>query len=51
MNKIKAFLRSLQSLPELAANFFQRRQARLAAEELEVERIDRIRHPEKYRGK
>jgi hypothetical protein len=51
MNQIKAFIRSVKSFPESIAKLFQRRQARLALDELEVERLDRIRHPEKYRGK
>jgi hypothetical protein len=51
MNRINAFLRSLQFFPETVTGFFRRRQVRLAADELEVERLDRIRHPEKYRGK
>jgi hypothetical protein len=51
VNKINAFFRSLQSFPETVAKFFQRRQQRLASQELEAERLDRIRNPEKYRGK
>jgi hypothetical protein len=51
MNKIKAFLRSLKLFPDAMATFSRRRQQRSALRELEVERLDRIRHPEKYRGK
>ena len=51
MKKIKAILRAARLFPETLANFFQRRQQRSALQEFEVERLDRIRHPEKYRGK
>jgi hypothetical protein len=38
-------------LPENLANLFKHRQERMVLNELEAERLDRIRHPEKYRGK
>jgi len=38
-------------LPKTVSDFFQRRQQRAMLNALEVERLDRIRNPEKYRGK
>jgi uncharacterized protein YjiS (DUF1127 family) len=38
-------------LPQTIANLARLRQQRMVLNELEVERLDRIRHPEKYRGK
>jgi len=38
-------------LPETIANFIKARQQRKIANEMEAERLDRIRKPEKYRGK
>lgn len=38
-------------LPRTIANAAKQRQQRTLVHELEVERLDRIRHPEKYRGK
>ncbi len=38
-------------LPQSIANGYKQRQQRIADDENEVERLDRIRHPEKYRGK
>ena len=38
-------------LPQTIANFARLRQQRMVLNEFEVERLDRIRHPEKYRGK
>ncbi len=38
-------------LPQAIANAVRQRQQRDVLNELEVERLDRIRNPEKYRGK
>ena len=38
-------------LPQAGVDGLKRRQQRIVDDELEVERLDRIRHPEKYRGK
>jgi hypothetical protein len=38
-------------LPQTIANFARQRQQQNMLTELEAERLDRIRHPEKYRGK
>ena len=38
-------------LPQAVANFARQRQQQHVLIELEAERLDRIRHPEKYRGK
>jgi hypothetical protein len=38
-------------LPETIANFVKGRQQQKIANEMEAERLDRIRKPEKYRGK
>ena len=38
-------------LPDTIANFIKGRQQQKIANEMEAERLDRIRQPEKYRGK
>ena len=38
-------------LPETIANFFKGRQQQKLVNDMEVERLDRIRNPHKYRGK
>jgi hypothetical protein len=38
-------------LPETIANFIKGRQQQKLVNEMEVERLDRIRNPHKYRGK
>jgi hypothetical protein len=38
-------------LPHAIANFSRQRQQQVVLNDLEAERLDRIRHPEKYRGK
>ena len=48
------FLQLIQaawSLPATIANAVKQRQQRIAMKEFQAERLDRIRHPEKYRGK
>ena len=44
---VKAVLR----LPWAVVDVIKQRQQRIVDDRLEVERLDRIRHPEKYRGK
>jgi len=39
------------SLPQAIGKAIKQRQRRIVLNELEVERLDRIRNPEKYRGK
>jgi len=43
--------RQIRSLPQTIADALRQRQQRAIVQELEIERLDRIRHPEKYRGK
>jgi hypothetical protein len=43
--------RAVWSLPKTISNAVKQRQQRAMMNELNVERLDRIRHPEKYRGK
>jgi hypothetical protein len=38
-------------LPQAIVKAIKQRQRRIVLNELEVERLDRIRNPEKYRGK
>ena len=38
-------------LPQTIVNGFRQRERRAVLNELEVERLDRIRNPSKYRGK
>lgn len=38
-------------LPQMIADAIRRRQQRTILNELEIERLDRIRNPSKYRGK
>jgi hypothetical protein len=38
-------------LPRTFSNAVKQRQQRTLVHELETERLDRIRHPEKYRGR
>jgi hypothetical protein len=38
-------------LPQAVTDAFKQRRLKLVLNELEVERLDRIRNPEKYRGK
>jgi len=48
------FLRLLQQvrrLPQTIANIARERREQIVLDELEVERLDRIRNPSKYRGK
>jgi hypothetical protein len=39
------------SLPKTVSNAVKQRQQRIIMNDLNAERLDRIRHPEKYRGK
>jgi hypothetical protein len=44
-------VRHIWLLPQTIAQFGRRRQQRVILDKLEVERLDRIRNPSKYRGK
>ena len=44
-------LQQIRSLPQLIANAAKARQRRAVLNDLEAERLDRIRNPSKYRGK
>jgi hypothetical protein len=48
---IAEIAKGLLLLPVTIATGFRHRQERAAINELEVERLDRIRNPSKYRGK
>jgi hypothetical protein len=45
------FLKQVWLLPQTLMNFSKQKQARTALDNREVERLDRIRNPDKYRGK
>jgi len=45
------FVKEACQLPQAIAKALKRRQRQIVLNELEVERLDRIRNPEKYRGK
>lgn len=51
MNLFKLIWLTAIHLPENIANLFKQRHERMVVNELEAERLDRIRHPEKYRGR
>lgn len=51
MNRLKLIWQTVIRLPENLVNFFKQRQRQNVLDELEVERLDRIRNPSKYRGK
>jgi hypothetical protein len=58
MNALKAIwltlaqlLKQIGSLPTAMAGAAKRRRRRVELKELEIERLDRIRNPIKYRGK
>ena len=44
-------IKQIALLPQTIANIFKKRQRQAALNELETERLDRIRNPSKYRGK
>ena len=44
-------VKQVWSLPQSLANFSKDKQRRIILDELEAERLDRIRNPSKYRGK
>jgi hypothetical protein len=44
-------LKQIQSLPQSIVKAVDQRQQLVAQREFEVERLDRIRNPSKYRGK
>jgi hypothetical protein len=45
------WIKQAWSLPPIVSDFIQRRRQQSLLEALEIERLDRIRNPEKYRGK
>jgi hypothetical protein len=51
VNFLKQICQAFGRLPQAIANFVRQRQRQNELVELEAERLDRIRHPEKYRGK
>ena len=48
---IGRIIRRVRLLPQTIMNRARQRQQQMVLNELEVERLDRIRNPEKYRGK
>jgi hypothetical protein len=44
-------LQQIRSLPQIIANAAKERQRQTVLNDLEAERLDRIRNPSKYRGK
>jgi hypothetical protein len=44
-------LEQMRRLPQTIANVARERREQIALDELEAERLDRIRNPSKYRGK
>lgn len=51
MNKLKLIWLTTIQLPRNLANIFKDRRQQMILDEREVERLDRIRNPSKYRGK
>jgi len=51
MKMLRPIWQTLIHLPENIADFFRQRQRQTVLDEQETERLDRIRNPEKYRGK
>ena len=51
MKMLKLIWRTLIDLPENIAVIFRQRRRQTVLNEQETERLDRIRNPEKYRGK
>jgi len=45
------WIKQIGALPETVAKAFKQHKHQAGLNELEAERLDRIRHPEKYRGK
>ena len=48
---IRHLFQQVFRLPQTIANLVRLRQQRMVLNELEAERLDRIRNPSKYRGK
>jgi hypothetical protein len=44
-------VQAVRWLPKTLSNAVKKRQQRIIMKEFQVERLDRIRNPEKYRGK
>jgi len=51
VNTLKLIFRTLIQLPQTIADVFKQRRLQVVRDELEAERLDRIRNPSKYRGK
>ncbi len=51
MNKLKLVWLTVIQLPRNLTNIFKHRRQQMILDEREVERLDRIRNPSKYRGK
>ena len=51
MNMFKLVWLTVIQLPRNLADFFKHRQQKMILNQREVERLDRIRNPSKYRGK
>ncbi len=51
MNQLKLIWLTAIHLPVNILNLFRHRHQRMVLNELEAERLDRIRNPSKYRGK
>ncbi len=47
----RQMLRQIWLLPQTITDALRLREQRALLQELEAERLDRIRHPEKYRGR
>jgi hypothetical protein len=47
----KQLVQKICRLPQIIANALEERQRQTVLNQLEVERLDRIRNPSKYRGK
>ncbi len=48
---IDRFIKQIWLLPQTIATAVRQRRQQVVLDELEVERLDRIRNPSKYRGK
>lgn len=48
---ITGIIQRIRRLPQAVANVVKQRQRQIVLNKLEVERLDRIRNPSKYRGK
>jgi hypothetical protein len=51
VNTLRLIFLTLLQLPQNITNVFKQRRLQVVRDELEAERLDRIRNPSKYRGK